>query len=217
MVQDQSLQTTYQPKNGEKACLCCQFYGVPCRQVCATEDESITRRNQRLFSSTKRKNSHQEQLAKDSLFLDSPSVDELQTIQKRKDPECSRDTQVKNQALYDYVDGLTITMNVIQPRGRKESKKQAAEIMQDGMLSSQGGQPSSAIHHRRMCYQCRQKGHYAKSCPQNRLSPVAPVQDHSPIPRTSGDEAHLISGNCSKQGAQNDQDQQQVIPGVRRA
>ena len=79
-----------------------------------------------MFSSTKRKMSHQEQLAEDSLFLDSPSVKELQTIQKRKDPERSRDTQVKNQALHDYVDGLTITMNVIQPRGRKESKKQAA-------------------------------------------------------------------------------------------
>ena len=114
-----------------------------------------------MFSSTKRKRSHQEQLSEDSLFLDGPAVDELQTIQKRKDPECSRDTQVKNQALYDYVDGLTITMNVIQP--------------------------SSAIHHHRMCYKCGQKGHYAKSCPQKRLSPVA-------------------------QDAQNDQDQQQVIP-----
>ena len=80
--------------------------------------------------------SHQEQLVEDSLFLDSPSVDELQTIQKRKDPECSIDTQVKNQALYDYVDGLSITTNVIQPRGRKESKKQVAEMMQDVMLSS---------------------------------------------------------------------------------
>ena len=94
-VQDQSSQTTYYPKNGEKACPCCQFYGVPCRQVHTTEDEATTRRNQRLFSSTKRKMSHQEQLAEDSLFLDSPPVDELQTIQKRKDPECSRDTQVK--------------------------------------------------------------------------------------------------------------------------
>ena len=144
-----------------------------------------------MFSGIKRKRSHQEQLTEDSLFLDGPSVDELQTIQKRKDPEYSADTQVKNQALYDYVDGLTITMNVIQP--------------------------SNSIHRSRMCYQCKQKGHYAKSCPQNHLSPVAPVQDLSQIPRTSGDKTHLISGNCSKQGAQNDQDQQQVIPGVRRA
>ena len=90
-----------------------QFYGVPYRQVRATEDEATTRRNHRLFSSTKRKRSHQEQLADDSLFLDCPSVDELQTIQKRKDSECSRDTQVQNQALYDYVDGLTITISVI--------------------------------------------------------------------------------------------------------
>ena len=77
MVQDQSSQTTYHPKNGEEACPCCQFYGVPCRQVHATEHEATTRRNQRLFSSTKRKRSRQEQLADDSLFLDGPSVDEL--------------------------------------------------------------------------------------------------------------------------------------------
>ena len=208
--------------DGEKACPCCQFYGVPCRQVRATEDEATIRRNQKLFSCTKRKRSRQEQLADDSLFLDGPSVDELQTVQKRKDPKCSRDTQVENQVLYEYVDGLTITMKVIQP--------------------------SSAIHHHRMCYQCAQKGHYTKSCLQKRLSPVALVpssvssktggcnqvqqcqrvctrqtmkaQDLGPITspaRTSGDEAHLNSGNCSNQGAQNDQDQQQVIPGVRRA
>ena len=82
--------------DGEKTCPCCQFYGVPCRQARATEDEATTRRNQRLFSGTKRKMSHQEQLAEDSLFLDPPSVEELQTIQKRKAPKCSRDTQVEN-------------------------------------------------------------------------------------------------------------------------
>src|SRR6185312_10799811 len=120
-VQDQPSQTTYHPKNGEKACPSCQFYGVPCHQVRATEDEATTRRNQRLFSSAKRKRSHQEQLVEDSLFLDSPSVEELQTIQKRKNPKCSRDTRVENQALHDYVDGLTITMKVIQPRSHKES------------------------------------------------------------------------------------------------
>ena len=159
---------------------CCQFYGVPCRQVRATEDEATTRRNQRLFSSIKRKMSHQEQLAEDSLFLDSPLVDELQTILKRKGPECSRDTQVKNQALYDYVDGLTITMNVIQPRGHKESKKQATKIMQDGMLSSQGGQPSSAIHLNRKCYKCGQ----TKSLCQKLSTESSVTGSTSPRPTT---------------------------------
>ena len=130
--------------------------------------------------------------------------------QREKDPKCSRDTQVENQALYDYIDGLNITMKVIQPCGRKEPKRQAAEVIQDVMLSSQGGQPSSVIQLHRKCYKCGQKGHYAKSCPQNQLSPVAPVQDPSPIPRTSGNETHLISENCSKQDTRNDQ--QQVIP-----
>src|SRR6185437_3924115 len=187
-LQDQSSQITYHPKNGEEACPCCHFYGVPCRQVRATEDEATTRRNQRLFSSTKRKRSHQEQLAEDSLFLDSPTVDEIQTTQKRKDPECSVDRQVKNQDLYNYVDGLTITMNVIQPHGHKGSKEQAAEIMQDVTLSSQGGQSSSVIHHHRMCYKCGQKGHYAKSCP----APQAPQQ--------AGQQGRLAQPRAPRQG-----------------
>ena len=174
MVQDQSSQTRYHPRNGEKACPCCQFYGVSCRQVRATEDEAITRRHQRLFSSTKRKRSHQEQLAEDSLFLDGPAIDELQTIQKRKDPECSRDTQVKNQALYDYVDRLTITMNAIQP--------------------------SSAIHHHRMCYKCGQKGHYAKSCPQKCLSPAPPAPQ---APRQAGQQGRPAQPRAPRQGKVN--------------
>src|SRR6185437_11404948 len=178
----------------EKACPCCHFYGVPCRQARATEDEATARRNQRLFSGAKRKRSHQEQLAEDSLFLDPPSVEELQTIQKRKDPKCSRDTQVENQALHDYVDGLTITMKVIQPRSHKESKEQAAEIMPDVMLSSQGGQPSSDIHHHRMCYKCGQKGHYAKSCPQ---------KHHSPTPRQTGQQGRPAQPRAPRQGKVN--------------
>src|SRR6185503_6852306 len=71
--------------DGEKTFPCCQFYGVPCRQVRATEDEATTRRNQRLFSGTKRKMSHQEQLAEDSLFLDSPSVEESHQEQLAED------------------------------------------------------------------------------------------------------------------------------------
>ena len=85
-------------------------------------------------------------------------------------------------------------MNVIQPHGRKESKKQAAEIMQDVMLSSQGGQPSSAIHHHRLCYKCRQKGHYAKSCPQKRLSPA---------PRHAGQQGRPEQPRAPRQGKVN--------------
>ena len=153
-----------------------------------------------MFSGTKRKRSHQEQLVENSLFLDNPSVDELQIIQKRNDPECSRDTQVRNQALYDYVDGLTITMNVIQPHGRKESKEQAAEIMQDAMISSQGGQPSSPIHHHRMCYKCGQKGHYAKSCPQKRLSQAPPAPQ---APRQAGQQGRPAQPRAPRQGKVN--------------
>ena len=95
---------------------------------------------------------------------------------------------------------MTITMNVIQPRGHKESKKQAAEIMQDGMLSSQGGQPSSAIHRRLMCYQCKRKCHYAKSCPQKRLSPAPPAPQ---APLQAGQQGRPAQPRVPRQGKVN--------------
>src|SRR6185312_7475810 len=79
-------------------------------------------------------------------------------------------------------------------RGRKESKKQAEEIMQDVMLSSQGGQPSSAIHHHRKCYKCGQKGHYAKGCPQKHLSPA---------PRQAGQQGCPAQPRAPRQGKVN--------------
>src|SRR6185437_643086 len=77
---------------------------------------------------------------------------------------------------------------------RKESKEQAAEMMQDVKLSSHEGQPSSAIHHHRMCYQCGQKGHYAKSCPQKRLSPA---------PRHAGQQGRPEQPRAPRQGKVN--------------
>ena len=85
-------------------------------------------------------------------------------------------------------------MKVIQPRSHKESKEQAAEIMQDAMLSSQGSQPSSAIHHHRKCYKCGQKGHYAKGCPQKRLSPA---------PRQAGQQGRPAQPRAPLQGRVN--------------
>ena len=63
--------------------------------------------------------------------------------------------------------------------------------MQDMMLSSQGGQPSSAIHHHRMCYKCGQKGHYAKSCP-------APQN-----PRQAGQQGRPAQPRAPRQGKVN--------------
>src|SRR6185503_18401374 len=85
-------------------------------------------------------------------------------------------------------------MNVIQPHGHKESKEQAAEMMQDVMLSSQGGQPSSVIQPHRKCYKCGQKGHYAKSCPQKRLSPA---------PQQAGQQGRPAQPRAPRQGKSN--------------
>ena len=62
------------------------------------------------------------------------------------------------------------------------------------MLSLQGSQPSSAIHHHRMYYQCGLKGHYAKSCPQKRLSPA---------PRQAGQQGRPAQPRAPRQGKVN--------------
>ena len=68
------------------------------------------------------------------------------------------------------------------------------------MLSSQGGQPSSAIHHHRMCYKSGQNGHYAKSCPHKRLSPAPPAPQ---APRQAGQQGRPAQPRAPLQGKVN--------------
>jgi hypothetical protein len=65
-------------------CCCCEYYGIPCRQINTNKSETAKQKNQILFSSIKRQMSPQEQLIVDSLIPNALSVDELQSIPKRK-------------------------------------------------------------------------------------------------------------------------------------
>jgi hypothetical protein len=65
-------------------CCCCECYGIPCRQINANESETAKQKNQILFSGIKRQMSPQEQLIAESLIPNALSVDELQSITKRK-------------------------------------------------------------------------------------------------------------------------------------
>jgi hypothetical protein len=65
-------------------CCCCEYYGIPCCQVNANESETTKQKNQILFSGIKRQMSPQEQLITDSLIPNALTVDELQSIPKRK-------------------------------------------------------------------------------------------------------------------------------------
>jgi hypothetical protein len=83
-----------------------KYYGIPCHQINANESETAKQKNHILFSSIKRQMSPQEQLIADSLIPNAQSVDELQSIPKRKH---HKDAQPQEETQECYIDGWTIT------------------------------------------------------------------------------------------------------------
>jgi hypothetical protein len=136
-------------------CCCCEYYGIPCRQINASECEAIEQKNQILFSSIKRQWSPQEQLIADSLIPNAPLVDELKSIPKRKHHKSSKDAELEKEAHECYLDGWTIACTQFQPRGRIRSKKQKGKHGKSHEITS-----------RRACYQCGREGHYLHNCPK---------------------------------------------------
>jgi hypothetical protein len=100
-------------------CCCCEYYGIPCRQISTNESETTKHKNQILLFGIKSQWSPQEQLIVDAL-----SDDELSGIPERKH---HKDAQLQKEAHECYIDGWTITCTQFQPRRRIRSKKQKKE------------------------------------------------------------------------------------------
>jgi hypothetical protein len=81
-------------------CCCCEYYGIPCRQISTNESETTKQKNRILFSGIN---------------------SELQSIPKRKH---HKDAQPQEETQECYIDGWTITCTQFQPRRRIRSKKQ---------------------------------------------------------------------------------------------
>ena len=96
----------HQQTNDLGTCCCCEYYGIPCRQISTNESETTKQKNWILFSGIKRQMSPPEQLITDSLIPNALSVDELQSIPKRKH---QKDAQPQEETHECYIDGWTIT------------------------------------------------------------------------------------------------------------
>jgi hypothetical protein len=119
-------------------CCCCEYYGIPCRQISTNESETTKQKNRILFSTINRQMSPQEQLIADSLIPNALSVDELQSIPERKHHKDAQ-PQEETQAV-TLMDGLSpahsfspVVASV--PRNKRETWKKSRNNFKKSLLS----------------------------------------------------------------------------------
>jgi hypothetical protein len=103
---EQTQKDAHHQTNDLGTCCCSEYYEIPCRQISTNESETTKQKNQILFSGIKSQWSPQEQLIAESLIPNALSVDELQSILKRKH---HKDAQSQEETHECYIDGWTIT------------------------------------------------------------------------------------------------------------
>jgi hypothetical protein len=151
-------------------CQCCKHYGVPCLQNKTNKEEvKVNNLDYATNEEKKRKAISVKPSLAGSQQLNSTTMPNLAMIPSQRKPDNKEFQVCQAKAMPSEVciDGWTITYKEFQPQRAKRAKQQ---VDNDAPSNNPVENNITKGPAKRICFHCKQEGHYVSSCPRKKIN-----------------------------------------------